>query len=158
MNLSDVADYGSVQAGYSRFIPEMARPCGNAIRRVSAFGTRDPVDVCNNDIVVSVSVLISIIVASADCIDSADKPRNDHEVGPAERQCSTATKPTLPAVREKGENQYDYYPWLFLLDIHYHSTLHVYKPPSEWRKRWSISSINPSRSRSGWSRTHKNML
>jgi len=41
------------------------------------------------------------------------------------------------------------------------SALHVYKHlsgPSEWRKRWSISSINPSRSRSGCSRTHENML
>jgi len=39
-----------------------------------------------------------------------------------------------------------------------YSTLHVYKLPSEWRKRWSISSISPSRSRSGWSRTHENIL
>ena len=41
------------------------------------------------------------------------------------------------------------------------SALHVYKQlsePSEWRKRWSISSISPSRSRSGCSRTHANML
>jgi len=42
-----------------------------------------------------------------------------------------------------------------------YSALHVYiqpSEPSEWRKRWSISSINPSRSRSGCSRTHENML
>ena len=39
-----------------------------------------------------------------------------------------------------------------------YSALHVYKPPSEWMKKLSISFISPSRSRSGWSRTQEKRL